>query len=115
MFLTLNYFMQHKHFSILGGLFVVKAGDQGIAYEHVEKVWGDIAKADNVLEACSQLTGVALSAEDVNQAKGERASLEKRMQNSRDAAATSTTPNACGIPTAAAAAPAATTATTEST
>ena len=89
-----------NHFSILGGLFVVKEGDQGIAYEHVEKVWGDIAQADHVLEACSQLTGVPLSAEDVSQAKDERAALEERMQSSRDKAATSTEPNACGAPTA---------------
>ncbi|GJJ71110.1 hypothetical protein EMPS_03460 [Entomortierella parvispora] len=85
---------------ILGGLYVVKAGDEGIAYEHVEKVWGDIAQADQVLEACSQLTGVALSPEDMAQAKGERAALEERMQKGRDVAATSTKPNACDAPTA---------------
>ncbi|KAG0014313.1 hypothetical protein BGZ80_010520 [Entomortierella chlamydospora] len=68
--------------SILGGLLVVSAGDNGIAYEHIEKVWGDIAHADKVLEACSQLTGVALSKGTLAKAQEEHDTLHQKMQAS---------------------------------
>ncbi|KAF9173147.1 hypothetical protein BGX21_010064 [Mortierella sp. AD011] len=68
--------------SILGGLLVVSAGDNGIAYEHIEKVWGDIAHADKVLEACSQLTGVALNKGTLAKAQEEHDTLHQKMQAS---------------------------------
>ncbi|KAF8977058.1 hypothetical protein BGZ46_007698 [Entomortierella lignicola] len=68
--------------SILGGLLVVRSGDDGIEYEHVEKVWGDIAHADKVLSACSQLTGVSLSKETLAKAQEEHDTLHERMEAS---------------------------------
>ncbi|KAG0203077.1 hypothetical protein BGX28_004541 [Mortierella sp. GBA30] len=68
--------------SILGGLLVLHAGDRGIAYEHIEKVWGDIAHADRVLEACSKVTGVPLSKETVAQAQQDHQALHQKMQDS---------------------------------
>ncbi|KAG0051252.1 hypothetical protein BGZ83_003959 [Gryganskiella cystojenkinii] len=67
---------------ILGGLYVVAAGNNGIAYEHVEKVWGDIARVDHVLESCSRLSGVTIQPSIVDQAKNDRSVLEERMHNS---------------------------------
>ncbi|KAF9955829.1 hypothetical protein BGZ72_003384 [Mortierella alpina] len=67
---------------ILGGLLVVHAGERGIAYEHIEKVWGDIARADRVLEACSNVTGVSLSGSTIAQAQQDHQALHQKMQNS---------------------------------
>ncbi|KAG0081198.1 hypothetical protein BGZ93_002494 [Podila epicladia] len=68
--------------SILGGLYIVHAGDQGIAYEHIEKVWGDIASAPKVLEACSRVSGVAVNAAALTKATEEHENLHERMANS---------------------------------
>ncbi|KAI8601072.1 hypothetical protein EDD21DRAFT_444013 [Dissophora ornata] len=71
--------------SILGGLLVVNAGNGGIAYEHIEKVWGDIAHADKVLEACSRVSGVPLSKETVAKAQEDHDALHQKMQQSSHA------------------------------
>ncbi|KAF9378973.1 hypothetical protein CPB97_009233 [Podila verticillata] len=68
--------------SILGGLYVVHAGDKGIAYEHIEKVWGDIASAQNVLEACSRVSGVSVDEAALAKAHEEHEDLHERMANS---------------------------------
>jgi len=68
--------------SILGGLLVVHAGERGIAYEHIEKVWGDIARADRVLEACSNVSGVSLNASTIAQAQQDHQALHQKMQKS---------------------------------
>ncbi|KAG0333840.1 hypothetical protein BG004_000676 [Podila humilis] len=68
--------------SILGGLLIVKKGDQGIAYEHIEKVWGDIASAQKVLQACSEVSGVAVDSAALAKAGKEHAQLHDRMQSS---------------------------------
>ncbi|KAG0277754.1 hypothetical protein BGZ95_005420 [Linnemannia exigua] len=92
--------------SILGGLLLVHQGDQGIAYEHIEKVWGDIARADRVLEACSRVSGVSLNKENVNQAQLEHQALHDKMQASPLAAGQASSsgeaggaPSACALPT----------------
>ncbi|KAF9097965.1 hypothetical protein BGX23_007503 [Mortierella sp. AD031] len=86
--------------SILGGLLLVQQGDQGIAYEHIEKVWGDIARADRVLEACSRVSGVSLNKEKVKQAHQEHQALHDKMQASPLAggSGSSSTPPACALP-----------------
>ncbi|KAF9121909.1 hypothetical protein BGW39_010159 [Mortierella sp. 14UC] len=99
--------------SILGGLLLVQQGDQGIAYEHIEKVWGDIARADRVLEACSRVSGVSLGKEKVQQAHQEHQALHDKMQASPLAAgqghaasssssssgpAAAAAPSACALP-----------------
>lgn len=61
---------------------MVHAGERGIAYEHIEKVWGDIARADRVLEACSNVTGVSLSGSTIAQAQQDHQALHQKMQNS---------------------------------
>ncbi|KAK3847120.1 MAG: hypothetical protein J3R72DRAFT_431900 [Linnemannia gamsii] len=91
--------------SILGGLLLVHQGDQGIAYEHIEKVWGDIAHADRVLEACSRVSGVSLNKENVNQAQQEHQALHDKMQASPLAAGhghgdASSPGEAAGVPSA---------------
>ncbi|KAG0334431.1 hypothetical protein BG000_008334 [Podila horticola] len=63
--------------SILGGLYIVHAGDQGI-----EKVWGDIASAQKVLEACSRVSGVAVNEAALAKAGEEHENLHERMANS---------------------------------
>ncbi|KAF9918930.1 hypothetical protein BX616_004202 [Lobosporangium transversale] len=67
---------------ILGGLFVVQSNDGGIAYEHIERVWGDITHADKVLEACSRVTGVQLSKDTVSKAQQDHDKLYNKMQQS---------------------------------
>ncbi|KAG0369803.1 hypothetical protein BC939DRAFT_475515 [Gamsiella multidivaricata] len=67
---------------ILGGLLVVNADDGGIAYEHIEKVWGDIAHADKVLEACSRVSGVALNKDTSAKAQKDHDALHQKMQQS---------------------------------
>ncbi|KAJ1658758.1 hypothetical protein IWQ61_002050 [Dispira simplex] len=42
---------------ILGGLYVVKAGEGGVVYEYKEKIFGDHAPIEQVLEACQTATG----------------------------------------------------------
>ncbi|KAF9912851.1 hypothetical protein EC991_008717 [Linnemannia zychae] len=99
--------------SILGGLLLVQQGEQGIAYEHIEKVWGDIARADKVLEACSQVSGVRLSKEKVQQAHKDHQALHDKMQasplaaahghdasssSSSSGAAAAVAPSACALP-----------------
>ncbi|KAF9433951.1 hypothetical protein BGZ76_008761 [Entomortierella beljakovae] len=68
--------------SILGGLLIVGANDSGIAYEHIEKVWGDIARADKVLRACSQLTGVSITKDTLEKAQKGHDTLHQKMQAS---------------------------------
>ncbi|KAF9427003.1 hypothetical protein BGZ94_005677 [Podila epigama] len=68
--------------SILGGLYVLHVGDQGIAYEHIEKVWGDIASPQKVLETCSKVTGVPVSEASLDEAAKQHENLHDRMQNS---------------------------------
>ncbi|KAF8929784.1 hypothetical protein BGZ58_008682 [Dissophora ornata] len=75
----------YKGLGILGGLLVVNAGNGGIAYEHIEKVWGDIAHADKVLEACSRVSGVPLSKETVAKAQEDHDALHQKMQQSSHA------------------------------
>lgn len=58
------------------------AGDKGIAYEHIEKVWGDIASAQNVLEACSRVSGVSVDEAALAKAHEEHEDLHERMANS---------------------------------
>ncbi|KAI9219234.1 hypothetical protein BC828DRAFT_386655 [Blastocladiella britannica] len=41
--------------TILGGLLLVKKGDDGIAYEHIETEFGDIAELDSVLGECRKV------------------------------------------------------------
>ncbi|KAG9068888.1 hypothetical protein KI688_011177 [Linnemannia hyalina] len=72
--------------SILGGVLLVQQGDQGLAYEHIEKVWGDIARADRVLEAASRVSGVAINKEKVLKAQKDHRALHDKMQASSLAA-----------------------------
>ncbi|RKP27269.1 AhpC/TSA antioxidant enzyme-domain-containing protein [Syncephalis pseudoplumigaleata] len=53
---------------ILGGLYVVKPGDAGIQYEHVEQQFGDIASLENVIRACEQASGQKLAPEAYDEA-----------------------------------------------
>ncbi|KAF9583970.1 hypothetical protein BGW38_007972 [Lunasporangiospora selenospora] len=69
--------------SILGGLFLLKSGSQGIAYEHIEKIWGDIAHPDKVLVACGQVTGVAVNKETITKAQEDHDTLYNKMQKSQ--------------------------------
>jgi len=41
---------------LLGGLFVIGPGDQGILYEHRESEWGDHANHTTILEAVKSIT-----------------------------------------------------------
>ncbi|KAI9590882.1 AhpC/TSA antioxidant enzyme-domain-containing protein [Syncephalis fuscata] len=53
---------------ILGGLYVVKPGDAGIEYEHVESQFGDIASLENIIRACENASGQKLATEDFDTA-----------------------------------------------
>ncbi|KAJ1976998.1 hypothetical protein H4R35_002472 [Dimargaris xerosporica] len=44
-----------KATNILGGVFVVRPGDQGVAYEYFEKFFGDHAPMDDMLPICQSL------------------------------------------------------------
>ncbi|KAI9220973.1 hypothetical protein BC828DRAFT_382232 [Blastocladiella britannica] len=44
--------------TILGGLLLVKKGDEGLAFEHIETDFGDIAELETVLGACRKVAGV---------------------------------------------------------
>ncbi|KAF8935083.1 hypothetical protein BGZ47_010072 [Haplosporangium gracile] len=90
--------------SILGGLLLVQQGDQGLAYEHIEKVWGDIARADRVLEAASRVSGVAINKEKVLEAQKEHRALHEKMQASplaagKGRAQEGSSSSACALPT----------------
>ncbi|KAF9972412.1 hypothetical protein BGZ73_004454 [Actinomortierella ambigua] len=54
--------------SVLGGLLIVN-NNGTIVYEHEEKVWGDIAPVENVLQAASKLTGVQVAPEAIKKAQ----------------------------------------------
>ncbi|KAI8346632.1 hypothetical protein B0O80DRAFT_503278 [Mortierella sp. GBAus27b] len=81
--------------SILGGLLIVNGNDGGIAYEHIEKMWGDIARADKVLAACSRVSGVPVSKETAAKANQEHAALHQKMQQSSYANGQAAASNAC--------------------
>jgi hypothetical protein len=87
--------------SILGGLLIVNANDGGIAYEHIEKIWGDIARADKVLAACSRVSGVPVSEETAAKANQEHAALHQKMQQSSYAKGQDAASNTCAPATAA--------------
>lgn len=40
---------------LMGGLFVMGAGDQGVLFEYREKVWGDHADLKDVMEAVGKI------------------------------------------------------------
>lgn len=41
--------------TLLGGVFVIGPKDQGILYEHRERVWGDHCNITHLLEAVSRI------------------------------------------------------------
>ncbi|KAJ1928769.1 hypothetical protein IWQ60_001769 [Tieghemiomyces parasiticus] len=44
---------------IMGGLFVIKQGDQGIAFQYKEKIFGDHAPMEQVLGACQDASAAS--------------------------------------------------------
>jgi hypothetical protein len=47
--------------SIKGGLYLIRAGSGGVAYQFVERNFGDWAPLDEVLQACANITQVQIS------------------------------------------------------
>jgi hypothetical protein len=54
--------------SILGGTYVLRAGQSGIEYEFVEKMYGRFAPLVEVLRACRSASGLPLSDEELIEA-----------------------------------------------
>ncbi|KAG0268457.1 hypothetical protein DFQ27_006685 [Actinomortierella ambigua] len=68
--------------SVLGGLLIVDNKNNGsIFYEYEEKVWGDIAPVEEVLQAASQLTGVPVSPEDIKKAQDQSKAHKDKVES----------------------------------
>lgn len=63
---------------IFGGLYIVRKGDEGIAYHFEETVLGNLAPISKILEVCSEVSGVSLKEAALLKAKRQQEELESK-------------------------------------
>ncbi|KAF9133418.1 hypothetical protein BG015_003560 [Linnemannia schmuckeri] len=83
---------------IFGGLYIVRKGDQGIAYKFEETVLGNLAPISKVLEVCSQISGVDLKDTEIQRAKGQEAQVQERADAAAKAGQTECDSDVCALP-----------------
>ncbi|KAF9375879.1 hypothetical protein CPB97_011184 [Podila verticillata] len=79
---------------IFGGLYIVRKGDEGIAYHFEETVLGNLAPVSKILEVCSEVSGVSLKEAALLKAKRQQEELDGK----KAAAATSCDDDVCALP-----------------
>ncbi|KAG0029112.1 hypothetical protein BGZ82_008133 [Podila clonocystis] len=77
---------------IFGGLYIVRKGDEGIAYHFEETVLGNLAPISKILEICSEVSGVSLKEAALLKAKRQQEELDGKK------AAASCDGDVCALP-----------------
>jgi len=83
---------------IFGGLYIVRQGDQGIAYQFEETVLGNLAPISKVLEVCSEISGVNLKEAAIAKAKRQDAQVQERKEAAAAAGQTECEDDVCALP-----------------
>ncbi|KAG0056313.1 hypothetical protein BGZ83_005680 [Gryganskiella cystojenkinii] len=83
---------------IFGGLYIVRQGDQGIAYQFEETVFGNLAPISKVLEVCSQISGVDLKEAEILKAQRQDAQVQERKEAAVAAGQTECEGDVCALP-----------------
>ncbi|KAF9091824.1 hypothetical protein BGX23_004839 [Mortierella sp. AD031] len=83
---------------IFGGLYIVRKGDEGIAYKFEETVLGNLAPIGKVLEVCSQVSGVDLKEAAVQKAKRQEARVQEQADAAAQAGQTECDDDVCALP-----------------
>ena len=83
---------------IFGGLYIVRKGDEGIAYKFEETVLGSLAPISKVLEVCSQVSGIDLKDAEIQRAKGQEAQVQERADAAAKAGQTECDEDVCALP-----------------
>ncbi|KAF9082330.1 hypothetical protein BGX27_004565, partial [Mortierella sp. AM989] len=65
---------------IFGGLYILRKGDEGIAYKFEETVLGNLAPISDILNVCSQISGVDLNEASLRRASAQDAQVQERAQ-----------------------------------
>lgn len=84
---------------IFGGLYIVRKGEEGVAYKFEETVLGNLAPISNVLRVCSEISGVELKDASVQKAKLQEAQVQERQQAAAAAGQTECNDDVCTLPT----------------
>ncbi|KAF9342582.1 hypothetical protein BGX26_007246 [Mortierella sp. AD094] len=83
---------------IFGGLYIVRKGDEGVAYKFEETVLGNLAPVSDVLKVCSQISGVDLSEASLRRAKAQEVQVQERAQAAASAGQTDCDGDVCALP-----------------
>ncbi|KAF9365931.1 hypothetical protein BGX34_007430 [Mortierella sp. NVP85] len=83
---------------IFGGLYIVRKGEEGIAYKFEETVLGNLAPVSEVLRVCSEISGVELKDASVQRAKLQEAQVQERQQAAAAAGQTECNDDVCTLP-----------------
>ncbi|KAG0248080.1 hypothetical protein BG011_000553 [Mortierella polycephala] len=83
---------------IFGGLYIVRKGDQGLAYKFEETVFGNLAPISEVLKVCSEISGVDLKEASIQLAKRQEEQALARQQAAAAAGQTECDEDVCSIP-----------------
>ncbi|KAF9564443.1 hypothetical protein EC968_004495 [Mortierella alpina] len=83
---------------IFGGLFIVRRGDEGVAYQFEETVLGNLAPISKILEVCSQISGVDVNEASIQAAKKQEAQVQVRQEAAAAAGQTECNDDACALP-----------------
>ncbi|KAF9898089.1 hypothetical protein BX616_004510 [Lobosporangium transversale] len=83
---------------IFGGLYIVRKGDEGIAYKFEETVLGNIAPIGDILKVCSDISGVDLTEASVQRAKAQEAQVQERADAAAAKGQTECNSDVCEFP-----------------
>lgn len=79
-------------------MYIVRKGDQGVAYKFEETVMGDLAPISEVLRVCSEISGVDLKEASLRKAKLQEAQVQERQQAAAAAGQTECDGDVCELP-----------------
>ncbi|KAF9203324.1 hypothetical protein BGZ49_006535 [Haplosporangium sp. Z 27] len=83
---------------IFGGLYIIRKGDEGVAYKFEETVLGNLAPVSDVLKVCSQISGVDLDEASLRIAKAQDAQTQERAKAAAAAGQTECNDDVCELP-----------------
>lgn len=83
---------------IFGGLFIVRKGEEGVAYQFEETVLGNLAPISKILEVCSQISGIDVQEASLQAAKKQEAQVRERQEAAAAAGQTECNDEVCALP-----------------
>ncbi|KAF8931448.1 hypothetical protein EDD21DRAFT_209216 [Dissophora ornata] len=83
---------------IFGGLYIVRKGNEGIAYKFEETVFGNLAPIGDILKVCSDISGVDLNDASVKRARVQEAQVKERQEAAAAAGQTECESDVCALP-----------------